>query len=808
MTREKGEGMTMSRSEYVGTPALLIACVALLLIGSTVPANCDDGIDFTKATVVARGEQAPLPEQSAATVLLEEVQKRATVKWESATNWPQSGCSIALVSGKDTKLDGKSIPASALTDKPEGYGVVTDNSDSQRPVVWIVGAGPRGVLFGVGRFLRTIECRQGSVRLPGPLNVTTSPQYPIRGHQLGYRATANSYDAWTPEQFDQYIRELTFFGTNSIEGIPFHDERPTVNTYPRAKMNVDISRICQKYGLDYWIWTPADFDLKDAQKRAKALADHEQLFRDCPRMDHIFFPGGDPGDNPPELVLPYLEDMSKILLKYHPKGKIWLSLQGFRGAKADVVYDWIDKNKPAWFGGLVAGPGSPPIPMVRARLNKQYPLRDYPDITHIVRCQYPAPWLDPAIAFTLGREGVNPRPRMYARIFRELAPFTIGFSSYSDGIHDDVNKVVWSELGWDSSADLRDILIEYTRVFFGPDVAEEAAEGILTFERTYEGPLATNGGVEANLALWQKLDEKAPGLSSNWRWQLCLLRAYYDAYTRERQIYERNLEEEANLCMRKVKAIGADKAMDEALAVLKRAQTNRVHPELRDRVVALCDMLFKSIGLQTSVPKYGASGEERGAVLDFLDYPLNNQWWIEDEFAKVRKMAAETEKYARLETMATWEHPGSGSFYDCVGDVGRSPHVVRGDDLSGGPLLPVLAKRRVSIPGFMWWDEGARRTRLTWISDLWPTSMYYSALDPNAEYVLRTAGNGECYPRVSDTRLEATAYGKELGDVKEFPIPKKLYADGTLTLTFDAVSEPGVNWRYQSRLCEVWLIKK
>jgi hypothetical protein len=523
-------------------------------------------------------------------------------------------------------------------------------------------------------------------------------------------------------------------------------------------------------------------------------------------MDHVFFPGGDPGNNPPELVIPYLEDLSQILLKYHPNAKVWLSLQGFRGEKASQVYDWIDKNMPKWLGGLVCGPGSPPIPVTRARLNKQYELRDYPDITHIVRCQYPVPGLDPAIAFTLGREGVNPRPLFYARVQRELAPFTNGFLSYSDGVHDDVNKVVWCTLAWDPAADVRDTMVEYCRVFFGPDVAEEAADGIFTFERTYEGSLATNGGVDANLALWQKLEAKSPGLNGNWRWQLCLLRAYYDAYTRRRLIYESRLEDEANARMLEAKVIGAEKAMDQALAVLKRAETHPARPDLRDRTVALCDQLFKSIGLQTSVPKYGASGRERGAVLDFLDYPLNNRWWLEDETAKIRKMGSEQEKCARLETMANWEHPGPGSFYDSVGNVAKCPHVVRGDDLSG-PLLPVLEKRHVSIPGFMWWDEGARRTRLSWISDQWPVALRYAALDPNADYILRTTGNGDCFPRVNDVRLEPTVYGKEIGDIKEFPIPRKLYPDGVITLTFDPVLEPGLNWRDQSRLTEVWLIK-
>ena len=59
--------------------------------------------------------------------------------------------------------------------------------------------------------------------LSAPVDIATAPAYPIRGHQLGYRAQANSYDAWDAAQFEQYIRELTFFGANSIEGIPFQD---------------------------------------------------------------------------------------------------------------------------------------------------------------------------------------------------------------------------------------------------------------------------------------------------------------------------------------------------------------------------------------------------------------------------------------------------------------------------------------------------------------------------------------------------------------------------------------------------------
>ena len=311
---------------------------------------------------------------------------------------------------------------------------------------------------------------------------------------------------------------------------------------------------------------------------------------------------------------------------------------------------------PDWLGGLVAGPSSPPIPETRARLPQRYGLRDYPDITHTVRCQYPVAWWDPAFHLTLGRESANPRPVFYKLIQDYFGPYTSGFITYSDGVHDDVNKAVWSRLGWQPDAEPREILLEYTRCFFGAAVAESAADGILALEKNWEGPLADNGSVDATLVLWQQLERKAPELRDNWRWQLCLLRAYYDAYTRHRLLYESELERAANQILAEAPTRGADAAMDAAPRGSATAPSpNPSTPEWRARIGQLCADLFKSIKLQTSVPLYQASGYERGAVLDFVDHPLNNRWWLEDEFARIRQLPAEADKLKALELIRTWE---------------------------------------------------------------------------------------------------------------------------------------------------------
>src|SRR5579871_6223175 len=345
--------------------------------------GADNGLDLTGATVVVRDPAvAPTVERTAAAVLTEEVQKRTGVQWHVGTNWPVQGWTVAILAGNEGSLHGVPAPKEAHSLKAEGYNLTTDLSRPGHPTLWIAGADPRGALFGVGRVLRNLACRTGSVHLLAPVNLTSAPVYAIRGHQLGYRAQANSYDAWSPAQFDQYIRELALFGTNSIEGIPFEDTRPTVNSYPRGKMNVDLSRICERYGQDYWLWAPADFDLKDAAHRARALREHEELFRDCPTLTGVFVAGGDPGDNPPELVIPYLADLARILTPSHPDARVWLSMQGYNPTEQDAVYRWLERERPQWFGGMVAGPSSPPLSELRARLPRAYPIRDYPDITH------------------------------------------------------------------------------------------------------------------------------------------------------------------------------------------------------------------------------------------------------------------------------------------------------------------------------------------------------------------------------------------------------------------------------------------
>jgi hypothetical protein len=759
----------------------LLVFVLLFAAGSLslgVPAGEMQSLE--KALVVLGGVDVSPLERTAAEVLMEEVEKRSGLKWPLRTDHDESSDVILLSSG-DGKL------------KAEGYRI-TSEEENGKARIRIAGADGRGLLYGVGKFLRMMEWEKGRIRFPSNVDLSSSPAYPIRGHQLGYRALSNTYDAWTPEIYEQYIRELALFGTNSIEFIPYSG---TVKA-PLKKVEAHVmlrrlSEICRKYDMDYWIQTGASFDLGNLERKSKDLARYKVLFESHDKLDALFFPGGDPGENHPKLVLPYLEEIAELLKGTHPDTKIWMSLQTFDEEEVDFFFEYINHNMPAWFGGIVSGPASPPIPDSRKRLPKQYRLRHYPDITHSTRGQYPVSWWDPALGRTLGRECPNPQPVYYGQIHNWFAPYTDGFISYSDGVNDDVNKFIWSALGWDPDVALREVLEEYGRLFFRPDLAGRVADGILALEKNWVGPLAQNGSVETTLYFWQALAKEAPELDANWRWQLCQIRSKYDAYIRRRVIHERGLEEQVNSMLGKAPEIDADAAMKRSLNILNRATTEPVSTKLREEIQKLGEALFNSIGMQLSVEKYHGYGYERGVILDYLDLPMNNRLWLEDEFEKIGALPDEGEKLAALEIIRTWEDPGEGSFYDDLGTLDRSEHLVRGEDLNTDPCM-----ERNPNPGFWIWEDGFNRLRLSWLVSMDnPIAVVYEDIDIDASYDVRCTGYRVDKIQINGDWVSPFEHSDEKGAIIQYHVPAQVVKSGKITLTWG-----------DTEMTEVWLIKK
>ena len=755
------------------TLILLFTVCLLTACQSTEKPNLEN------VTIIINGDEYFDYQKTVAEVLTSEVNKRTGFSWGLAQESSENEHTILL-----------SIDES-LSINPEGYHLkIYKNGEIYR--IEISSSDKRGLFFGTGKFLRMLEWEAGMAHIPKEVDITSSPEYAIRGHQFGYRNTANSWDSWTVEQFDQHFREQMLFGANSFENIPFQDSASSVHFKVNpAEMEIHLSKICDKYDADYWVWTPAPNDLTLKNAHREGLDQQENFFAACPRLNGVFVPGGDPGDNHPSDLMPYLKDLSMLLHKYHPEAGLWVSMQGFEREKVEYFFSYLEENDPDWLTGLVYGPGSPPVDLERKHLPEKYRHRLYPDITHTVRCQYPVKRWDQAFALTLGRECTNPQPLYYAGIHNRDAVFTDGFLAYSDGTHDDVNKVLWSQLGWNSDNDVRRIILEYCRFFFGASVAEEASDGIFALEQNWTGPLMGNKVIGETLGLWKKLETENPQLAGNWRWQQLVMRAYYDAYIQERLSYEKSLEAEAYGILAKAKTIGADEAMKEALICLQKANEELVAQDLKQKAIQYAEELFQSIGAQTSVPEYNASGYERGAVLDFIDYPLNNRWWVEDQFTEIKEMKSEEEKLVRLEFIRSYENPGDGSFYD---------------NISSADAIHVISETDDAID-YLWENNGLSRKRLSTQLFQFSPVLQYDELDPNADYLIRVTGYGEALLRANGERLEPTRYDKGFEQFKEFPLPKELIRDGKLKITFDTPDEGHLNWRKQSRVTDVWILK-
>ncbi|MGI8744760.1 MAG: hypothetical protein ACR2NN_19750 [Bryobacteraceae bacterium] len=748
-------------------------------------------LDLTSAHIQAASGPSKL-EAKAVQILVEEVEKRSQVRLPIVANG--SGPAIVITRGRG--------PA-------EGYSISIAGDR-----VSISGNDARGVLFGAGRLLREMHMTKGKVSIADSFSVTTAPKYPLRGHQLGYRPKTNAYDAWSVPIWDQYMRDLVVFGTNAIELIPPRSDDAADSPHfplPPMRMMVEMSRLADDYGLDVWIWYPAmDKDYSDPKTVEFALHEWGEVFRQLPRLDAIFVPGGDPGHTEPKYMMALLEKETRVLHQYHPKAQMWMSPQSFDANWMNEFYGIMDRQ-PAWLSGIVFGPQTRvSLPELRARIPKKYPIRNYPDITHSRQSQFPVPDWDVAYAVTEGREVINPRPRDEANIFRVTQPDTIGFLTYSEGCNDDVNKFVWSSLGWDPDVNVTDALRQYSRYFIADEFADDFAQGLLALERDWRGPLATNQGVDTTLAQFQSMERRSsPQVRLNWRFQEGLYRAYYDAYVRRRLLRETDVEQSAMDILRRARTTGTLPAMNAAEELLDRSVPDRVAESWRARAFELAEALFQSIRMQLSVEKYRAISVDRGASLDTIDAPLNNRVWLKQRFAEIRAMPNEAGRAPAIDEILNWTNPGPGGFYDDLGDPSAQPHLIRGPGPKEDPAF-----LRSSLVGF-----GARGNyrRSFWthaesLNDA-PLAMRYDDLDREAQYKIRVVYAGDS-PRqkirlTANDSVEIHPYMEKPVPFHpiEFDIPKSATAGGQLTFTWTRQPGQGGNGR-GCQVAEVWLIKK
>jgi len=776
--------------------------------------------DLSNAIVVVP-QNLSKQEEMAVTMMVEEVEKRTRIRWQRSnklTSTETPAILVGQISNLKNFVDNRDeqLLADRKNNAAEGYQIRV-KMDGSIPTVWVIGNDSRGVLYGVGCLLRNLKMNQETILLPNDLNISTAPCYQLRGHQMGYRDKTNSYCGWDLTQWEQYIRDLVVFGANAIELIPprSDDKKESVHfPLPPMKMMEGMSQIADDYGVDVWIWYPAmDEDYSESDIVELALKERKKIFERLPRINAVFTPGGDPGHTRPKYFMPFLAKQTELLKSFHPEAEMWMSPQGFNQEWMDEFVGILKQESPDWLTGVVHGPWvHMTMDEFRDLIPSKYPIRNYPDITHNIACQYPVPEWDVAYALTEGRESVNPRPIGQSVIFRKTQPNTIGFLTYSEGCNDDVNKCVWSSLGWDSDKKVIDILREYSRYFIGERYEDDFAQGLLALERNWKGPLACNAGVYTTLQQFQNIEESAsPREMKNWRFQQALYRAYYDAYTRSRLLYETSLEEQAMDKLRQAEDIGSLLALDEAERILDLASTQKISNKWRIRIFQLAEALFQSIHMQLSVDLYKAQHETRGANLDGIDYPLNNSHWLKERFSELREITDEKACLKEIKNILNWTNPGPGGYYDDLSNSCQQIHLVKKMSFEQDPSFLKTPMRKFP------YKKSPEAERLSWRSHTGSLNdasfeMHYPDLDANSQYKVRIVYSAE-YSSVK-VRLEANdgievhpfILKKKPRMPMEFDIPKEATKQGKLILRW--YREPGhVRSGTGCDISEIWLIK-
>ena len=556
-------------------------------------------IEISSAEIIAVGDT----ERKAAEILADEMQARC-------------GRRQPIVREKS----GNTFIAFSLAEESgsEAFEILTDGRG-----VTVCAHRLRGLIYGFFLILRKSEIKNGKMILEKNIVGKYAPDMSVRGHNLSYTESNNTVDAWDAAQYRKYMIELMAFGTNTIEGNFFAEkERNSLMKMSFEEAPVTISGLCRELDLDLTVFYPLTKNRTDEETAALIVSQ----FRTLPKVNSVFLPGGDPGNMQAEDFVRRCSVIAKALSEIHPDIEIIPSAQA-----PHEFPDWGEHfkksmhEKPAGISAVIFGPNhAMPLDALRRSIPAVYPLEQYPDITHNVRCETPVHFTRDdwhfAWASTLSRESVNPRPVEYRLLHRKTRQYLRGNTPYSEGVSDDVNKVVWSCLDFDFEYPLREALKDYARLFIPGENADRIADLIFGLEQNWECAPEESFSVENVYRGFDEMLSNNPRLYENWRFLLLYFRALCDKIVRDRRIFELERIENADFEIR-------NGSTEKAKQILS-SEFSQEYKQNRRTLFVLAEKLFGLIGIQLDVEHFGGKNRERGCTLDSIDMPVTDRQYL------------------------------------------------------------------------------------------------------------------------------------------------------------------------------------
>ena len=149
-----------------------------------------------------------------------------------------------------------------------------------------------------------------------------------------------------------------------------------------------------------------------------------------------------------------------------------------------------------------------------------------------------------------GGFGANPLPRRFQQIWDSSRGVLSGGMPYSEGIYEDIHKILFAGFYWEPERNWREILAEYVSYEYSADVIPQVLEMMECIEYNH---VAGDDGTPIDLqaayrarSLAQEVNEVLSDRARNaWRWRILYIRALLDV--KRYEFYcERNMEGEAD----------------------------------------------------------------------------------------------------------------------------------------------------------------------------------------------------------------------------------------------------------------------
>jgi hypothetical protein len=432
--------------------------------------------------------------------------------------------------------------------------------DEPGGAVRIAGGSPRGLLYGVGKFLRTSRY-DGTFR-PSLWRGTSAPHGSLRGM---YFATHfhNWYHQAPEAEIARYVEDLALWGVNAVMVI-----FPMINLQdwndpqaePAMAMMRRYTKSARELGLLFvtgvnntmFIGAPKEIratPLPDPTGRrgnsgypicpsnpkghAYIMANARQLFDKLSDVgfDILCFWPYDEGGCACEKCLPWgsngflklSRDLAHLGRRYFPNLKTVLSTWMFDTppeGEWQGLADYMASDR-EWIDYILADSHEdfPRYPLDIGVPGKR-PLLNFPEISMWGNW----PW---------GGFGANPLPARFQRLWDQVKHVVEGGFPYSEGIYEDINKAVVVQFYWNREQSARTTLEEYIAYELGSGVTEDVLAIIDILETTagcsFRKQPVDAGEVQRAWQLAEAVNARLPDWAKrNWRWEILHLRAVLD----------------------------------------------------------------------------------------------------------------------------------------------------------------------------------------------------------------------------------------------------------------------------------------